>query len=168
MNKAKTTTKKCTNKCVGMIVWNDIDLLMINRKKPPFGIAIPTGHLEEGEDFEEAAIRELKEEAGLKAVNLFGLLEDVLYKRGFVCSGGSADPHCLILYRAFCENYEIVFNDEESKSIGWYNIHQIYELALKTERYLKGCVSEREWEMLPGIAPICYNWFLSLGILEIS
>lgn len=165
MNKTKTE-RKCTNKFAGMIVWKDVELLMIERKKPPFGIAIPTGHLKDGEDFKDAATRELKEETGLIAVKLTQLLEGVLHKHGFICSAGSTDPHKLILYRVLCESYDIVFNNEETKSIGWHNIFKICELALRTERYLKDYISEKEWEKHPGIVPICYNWFKDLGILS--
>jgi len=40
-------------------------IVLINRKNPPYGWAIPGGFVDYGESFEEAAIREAKEETNL-------------------------------------------------------------------------------------------------------
>jgi ADP-ribose pyrophosphatase YjhB (NUDIX family) len=40
-------------------------IVLIRRKNPPYGWAIPGGFVEYGESLEEAAIREAKEETGL-------------------------------------------------------------------------------------------------------
>lgn len=61
-------TKKCDNKSVGMLVWRDGSLLLIERRKPPFGFAPPAGHIDGDDSFEESAKRELKEEVGLEMI----------------------------------------------------------------------------------------------------
>lgn len=164
----KEIEKKCTDMCVGMIVWKDDCLLMVERKKQPFGFAIPTGHLEleEGDNFERAVIRELKEETGLIAVKLIKILEDVIFKNGFICSKGSAKPHIVILYRVFYRS-GVLIKSEENKSVDWYSVSKIHSLALRTDKYLNGHISEREWQNSPGLEPLCYNWFKNLGILSI-
>lgn len=43
-----------------------IGIILIERKNPPFGWAIPGGFVEYGETLEQAAIREAREETGLK------------------------------------------------------------------------------------------------------
>lgn len=49
-------------------------IVLIERKNPPPGWAIPGGFVDEGEPLEEAALREMKEETGLDVV-----LTDLLY-----------------------------------------------------------------------------------------
>ena len=48
-------------------------IVLINRKNPPYGWAIPGGFVDYGESLEEAAVREAKEETNLnvKLVNQF-------------------------------------------------------------------------------------------------
>lgn len=56
---------------IGIIIQNAEDEILIGKRKgshAPF-YSIPGGHLENGESFEEAAIREIFEETGLKIKN---------------------------------------------------------------------------------------------------
>jgi 8-oxo-dGTP diphosphatase len=48
-------------------------IVLVERKNPPVGLAIPGGFVEVGESVERAAVREIEEETGLK-VNLKKLL----------------------------------------------------------------------------------------------
>lgn len=48
-------------------------VILIRRKNPPLGMALPGGFIEEGESAEHAAVREMKEETGLD-VHLEGIL----------------------------------------------------------------------------------------------
>jgi len=48
-------------------------IVLVERRNPPVGLAIPGGFVEVGESVEDAAVREIKEETGLD-VKLSGLL----------------------------------------------------------------------------------------------
>ncbi|WP_373505768.1 NUDIX hydrolase [Aestuariivirga sp.] len=69
---------------VSASIWRDGKVLLVQRAKPPVGIwAFPGGHVEPGERLEEAAARELMEEAGMTATfsGLLGLY-DVIRRDG--------------------------------------------------------------------------------------
>lgn len=55
---------------VDIIIEIDTKIVLIKRKNPPLGWAIPGGFVDYGESYEEAAAREAKEETGLNVQNL--------------------------------------------------------------------------------------------------
>ncbi len=68
---------------VDIIIEYEGGIVLIERKNPPFGWAIPGGFVEEGESMESAAVREAKEETSLDVE-----LKQLLY----VYSHPSRDP----------------------------------------------------------------------------
>ena len=55
---------------VDIIIEIEGRIVLIKRKNPPFGWALPGGFVDYGESFETAAVREAKEETGLDVTGL--------------------------------------------------------------------------------------------------
>ena len=56
---------------VDIIIGFSGKIVLIERKNPPLGWALPGGFVDYGETLENAAIREVREETGLKLLSLF-------------------------------------------------------------------------------------------------
>ncbi len=63
---------------VDIIIRVDDGVVLIERKNPPFGWALPGGFIDYGESAEDAAIREAKEETSLdvRGLKLFGVYSE--------------------------------------------------------------------------------------------
>jgi ADP-ribose pyrophosphatase YjhB (NUDIX family) len=155
--------KKCDHKSVGILVWKDKSLLLIERKKIPWGFAPPAGHVDGDSSFEEAAKRELYEEVGLKALKLKQIAEG---RKENKCRRIDGDWHYWKIYEANVANNHLSGNQDETKQVGWYNHEKLIDLAKKTEKYLKGEIKEGEWQKSPGIEPVWLEWFKELKIIE--
>lgn len=55
---------------VDIIIEIGEQIVLIERKNPPYGWALPGGFVDYGESFETAALREAEEETGLKVTDL--------------------------------------------------------------------------------------------------
>jgi len=153
--------KKCDHKCVGMMVWKNDKILLIERKRGAIGFAPPAGHVDESPSFEIAAKRELKEEVGLDARNVELVIEG---RKENKCRREDGTWHYWKIYKIDADG-EILRSQEETKQAGWCDEEQLKMLAQKTERYLKGEISEGLWEQSPGIEPVWHEWFKQLKII---
>ncbi len=144
-----------------MFVWKADRLLLIERGKPPFGFAVPAGHVDGDATFEDAARRELKEEVGLNAERL-ELIGGGIKKNP--CRREDGNWHEWKIYNVSVTG-DINRSADETKRAEWYGREKINNLAQRTERYLKKEVSEAEWEKNPGLEPIMYEWFKELKII---
>ncbi len=154
-------TKKCDHTSVGMMVWRDGKLLMIERKKFPFGITPPAGHVDDHGGFDEAVKDELREEVGLDAKDLKLLLEG---RKENKCRREEGDWHYWKVYEIIADG-EVRPSDDEVNKFSWYGKEEIASLAEKTEEYLVGKITEENWRSSPGLEPVWYEWFKQLKII---
>lgn len=154
-------TNKCDNKSVGMLVWRDEKLLLIERKKKPFGFAPPAGHLDEDNSFEHSAKRELKEEVGLDSKSIELLVEG---RKENPCRREGGSWHYWKIYKIETSG-EIKRSENETKQANFYTKDDLSLLALRTEKYLHGDVEQENWEKSPGLEPVWYEWLKKLKII---
>lgn len=94
-------------------------ILLIERRNPPYGWALPGGFIDYGESAEQAAIREAKEETGL-GVRLTGLLG--------VYSDPDRDPrfHTLsVVYMAQCDENAIPCAGDDAKNARFFPLDEL-------------------------------------------
>lgn len=148
-------TKVCDHTSVGMLVYKGNKILLIERKKYPFGFATPAGHVDDKGTYENAAREELEEEVGLKAKSLKLIKEG---KKNNPCRRQGSSWHYWKIYKVEVEG-KLKPSKDETKQAGWYTRKQIEKLAKKTEQYLAGKILESEWQASPGLEPVWYQWF---------
>ena len=156
-----TMSKICDHTSVGMFVWKEGKLLLIERKKFPFGFAVPAGHVDGDKTFEEAALRELREEVGLECISMKKIFEGRKENR---CRREDGAWHLWKLYKTETSG-DLDRSKDETKQANWYSQEQIEVLALKTEEYRIGNVSEADWEQSPGLEPIMFDFLKELKII---
>jgi ADP-ribose pyrophosphatase YjhB (NUDIX family) len=155
-------SKVCDHTSVGMLVWKDEKLLLIERAKFPFGFAIPAGHVDEDPSYEDSARRELQEEVGLEAIELKVVAEG---RKENHCRREDGTWHYWKLYEVTFSG-EVDRSVEETKQVKWYAKEEIERLARRTEKYNVKETAEEEWEESPGLEQVMYEWFKELKILE--
>lgn len=154
-------TKVCDNKSVGMLIRRDDKILLIERKKPPFGFAPPAGHVDNKGSFDNAAKEEIKEEVGLTPKEIKLIAEG---RKENPCRREGGTWHYWKIYQVETDG-ELKRSEDETKQAGWFSIDQIKSLAQKTEKYLAGEIPEEEWQQSPGIEPVWLEWFRELNII---
>lgn len=153
--------KNCDHTSVGMIIKKDNSILLIERRKPPFGFSPPAGHLD-GDTFEHSAMRETEEEVGLK-VNKVALIAEG--RKENKCRRIDGTWHYWKIYQLETEG-ALKRSEDETKQANWYSTDQIKKLAKRTEKFIQGTVSQEDWEISPGLEPVWYEWFKEIGILN--
>jgi len=153
--------KKCDHTSVGMLVWKGNKLLLIKRKRIPFGFAAPAGHVDGDESYEIAARRELEEEVGLKTISLHLIMEENISNE---CYREGGTWHHWKVYEVKAEG-ELKGNKNETITVDWFAKEDIKQLALRTEMYLTGKMAQEEWETSPGIEIVWYHMLKKLGLV---
>ncbi len=133
----------CNHTSVGMLVERDGKILIIERKIFPLTYALPAGHVDEGESYEHAAVRELKEEVGLDAEKVELIAEGKIENP---CSRPGGTWHEWKVYKINASG-KIKRSEEETKQVLWLTKEEIHNLPP------------------PGFEPIMYEWYLERNII---
>lgn len=152
---------RCDNKSVGMLIWQDGKLLLIERRLFPFGFAPPAGHVDDKGGFESAAREEVQEEVGLRVIKMKLLTES---RKDNKCRREGGSWHYWKIYEVEADG-DLKPNQDEAKQVGWYGLEQIKELTNRTKDYLEKKISEEEWQSSPGIETVWFEWFSELKII---
>jgi ADP-ribose pyrophosphatase YjhB (NUDIX family) len=154
---------ECNNTSVGVVLLSSDQqsLFLQKRVKFPWGWACPAGHVDEGETFDAAALRELEEETGLQGHNLRLVHEEAVDNK---CRRPKGDWHHWRVYQAEASG-TVNENPEEALQAGWYPLTHVRELARRTAAYNSGRIPEEEWRANPGLEPVWYDFLTELGII---
>ncbi len=145
----------CNHTSVGMIILREGQLLLIERKKFPFGFAPPAGHVDEGETYEAAAIREVIEEVGLVVNNL-----TLLYEKDHAnkCRREDGTWHHWCVYKGESLG-KLKLSSEETKSFTWASKKQFQFLYERGLAYAAGHIAEDDWVLNPGLEGVWIEIF---------
>ena len=171
-------SKICDNKSVGIVVWKDVKLLMIERKKYNPGFAIPAGH-QDGDDSRTTAMKELSEEVGLIAEELKEEFTETFQN---TCKRENGTHHEWTIYTAEKYSGEIKTSEDEVKSYSWVDEETFVLLLEKLEKFVeeqnlelkienlseivKRTNESDSWKNSPGLEPVMYFIFEKLSQYE--
>jgi 8-oxo-dGTP pyrophosphatase MutT (NUDIX family) len=116
----------------GAIILRDIDgelkVALAQHQSGTKTWVLPKGHVEAGESIEQAALREIFEEAGLANVQLIKLLGSIL--RSSVKSDGYVVHKTIHYYLAYASSKEVPRTplDQAFAEVGWFSPKQAIEL----------------------------------------
>jgi len=131
---------KCPKLAVDALVLRNDEILLIKRKNPPYGWALPGGFVDYGESVEDAVKRELKEETCL----------DTFYLKQFkVFSDPKRDPRMHIVSVVFQ-----VWTDgipkaaDDAKKVKFFNLNELPDLAFDHQKIINDFCKGDEDEVL--------------------
>ncbi len=108
-----------------------LGIVLIERKNPPFGFALPGGFIDYGEFAEHAAIREMQEETSLK-ISLCGLLG--------VYSNPTRDErfHTMsIAYVGKAHDVSLLCAGDDAKAAAFYPLDNLPPLAFDHDKIIQ-------------------------------
>lgn len=104
---------------------NGLKLLLVQRKNEPFkdGWALPGGFVDDGEDLEDAAIRELEEETCVR-------IDSAEQLKAFGKPGRDPRHHTVsVAFMAFVDEHTIATAADDAKAVEWFDTDDLPALA---------------------------------------
>jgi ADP-ribose pyrophosphatase YjhB (NUDIX family) len=127
MNFKKAKHKGLTKHfAIGAIIKKGDKYLLIDRKKAPFGWAVPAGHIDQSETEKQTLKREIKEEVNLNINSSKLIFHDTL-KFGCTRIGSY---HELFVYSCKTSG-NIKIQKSEVKKYGWFTEKQIKDMKME-------------------------------------
>lgn len=152
----------CDHTSVGILVKRDACLLLIERARPPYGLAPPAGHVDGSPSFEEAARRELYEEVGLRTSGVRLLAAG---RKQNPCRRPGGSWHYWKVYEAIDAVGDIHASPDEAKRSSWATRSELEELANRSRNFRLGKISNKDWERSPGLEPVWEEWLTELSLV---
>ena len=112
---------------VGAIIESDQGILLLDRVKPRFGFACPSGHIGEWENRDQALFREVKFETNLEVVKSEVIIEEEVANN--TCSRG-VDAHYWFVFQCRTRG-DLNRDPQHAKSLAWYTPKEIKRLPLE-------------------------------------
>lgn len=142
-----------------MLLFRENRLLLIQRRKPPFGFAPPAGHVDLSPSFEAAGIREMQEEVGLHVTELRLIAEG---RRENPCRRPGGSWHYWKVFIVSVQG-QLQPSKEEVTTFRWCSQDELQTLARRSQQYRSHRLSEESWISAPGLEPVWLDWFSDLG-----
>ena len=122
---------------------NKLEILLIKRKNPPFQnmYALPGGFVNDGEEIEDAAKRELKEETGIT---------DIFLKELGSYGKVDRDPRARIItiaYMALIRPDQKIKADTDALDAAWFSVYSLPQLAFDHKKIINDALEQLRYEI---------------------
>lgn len=160
---------RCDHTSVGVIVRNeDGAIALLERARPPEGIAPAAGHIDSHGSPEQTAVDEVWEELGLR-INPNDLRATTIAGRIVrnSCRRIGGDHHRWWVFEAvLAESQPMNPSQDETRSAAWYTPKACEALAARTRAYQTGRLTNERWRERPGLEPVWLGFLAELGYVR--
>lgn len=160
--------KTCDNASVGVLIERAGRHLMLERARPPAGIAPAAGHVfDEHSSYEDAAAAEVREELGLQVISLAAVTGGWRPNRCRRGAGPRGHGHEWRVFRAVVTG-DLSPSADETRGAAWLDTGDIQLLTGRTIAFAHGQLGPAEFAARPGIEPVWVQWLADAGIITAS
>ena len=159
---------RCDNASVGVLITDHRGrLLLIERVRPPFGLAPVAGHVDDHGSCEDAARAEVAEEVGLTVTNLTAIANSWRNNACRRTPGPNGVGHSCAVYRATVVG-EVSVDPQEVAGVRWCTARRLQRLADRTVAYAHGRLTGQAYVRHPGLEPVWVRFAAAEGLVEVN